>query len=466
MKPTHAIREHNIRYTTYSQEMGLELNSQISNLLQQEFYPRLEVLMDTYSVDSKLIKIPLLEINVKTSNRNNWKEETVLQSLHEIEKRLQSIYYSVQPQDKKLKDEKNDNFNSEAQFIEPTSFSVQDKEQSLVHLLLQFLQYGLLPSNAFSNSLEALSENWDWHKINLREFAKNICDNKTVLKRWVINAPEKLKLSLASEHQFSLQTLEEWIEKEVELQQNNSTLNNDTLKETIVIAAWRYVFEAIAQDEVVDIISIQSNTQHGEFLKTEERELYDSLSNGNFVKENSPPNVSKEESITLEKVYCNNAGLIIFHPFLKEFFEINELMKEGNWIDQKSQERAVILTEYLVSKKELCYENELVLNKLICGLQPTGLVRTRVRISEKEKQNCEELNSVVISHWKKLKDTSIETFRESFLKRKGILQQDEYQNWQLLVESKGIDLLLNYLPWGFSEIQLPWMQEKIICNWG
>ena len=70
----------------------------------------------------------------------------------------------------------------------------------------------------------------------------------------------------------------------------------------------------------------------------------------------------------------------------------------------------------------------------------------------------------VINHWKALRNTSVAGFRESFLKRKGILVNAE-SSWTLHVEKKPFDMLLNMIPWGFSLIKLSWMKKHIQVEW-
>ena len=70
----------------------------------------------------------------------------------------------------------------------------------------------------------------------------------------------------------------------------------------------------------------------------------------------------------------------------------------------------------------------------------------------------------MIAHWKKLGNTSVNSLRESFLLRNGKLSETE-QYWQLQVEGRAWDVLLNYLPWGYSIISLPWMKKRIQVEW-
>ncbi|MEI3154023.1 MAG: contractile injection system tape measure protein [Odoribacter sp.] len=60
--------------------------------------------------------------------------------------------------------------------------------------------------------------------------------------------------------------------------------------------------------------------------------------------------------------------------------------------------------------------------------------------------------------WPKMKNTSLEGLRHSFLQREGMLEQEG--EWKLTVHPKGLDVLLDSLPWGFSMVRLPWMDKN------
>jgi hypothetical protein len=86
------------------------------------------------------------------------------------------------------------------------------------------------------------------------------------------------------------------------------------------------------------------------------------------------------------------------------------------------------------------------------------------QITEKEKNECEDLLRSVIENWKALKNTSIKGLQGSFLQRSGKLIQEEDQ-FVLQPEQQSIDLLLEYVPWTFRYIRLPWMKKAVEIEW-
>jgi hypothetical protein len=70
----------------------------------------------------------------------------------------------------------------------------------------------------------------------------------------------------------------------------------------------------------------------------------------------------------------------------------------------------------------------------------------------------------VIPHWPALKDTSPEAFRETFINREAYLIDREENGWLLKVDRKGVDMLLNTLPWGIGMVKLTWSERTFILT--
>jgi Contractile injection system tape measure protein len=70
----------------------------------------------------------------------------------------------------------------------------------------------------------------------------------------------------------------------------------------------------------------------------------------------------------------------------------------------------------------------------------------------------------VVQRWEKLGNSSIAGLREGFLQRPGKLF-DKGGRLYLQLEASGVDVLLDYLPWGLSIVKLPWLAEPIFVEW-
>ncbi|PSL35056.1 contractile injection system tape measure protein [Chitinophaga ginsengisoli] len=162
--------------------------------------------------------------------------------------------------------------------------------------------------------------------------------------------------------------------------------------------------------------------------------------------------------------YINNAGLILLHPYLSFFFDALALREGQQFKDEAATHRAVQLLGYLAYGEEDIPEWDLVLPKILCGIQPAEPVRRFIPLTDVEKTEANELLAAVISHWNALGNTSPDGLRGNFLLREGKLEWKE-EEWQLYVTQQAYDMLLNQLPWGFSVVGLSWMPWLIKTVW-
>jgi hypothetical protein len=165
-----------------------------------------------------------------------------------------------------------------------------------------------------------------------------------------------------------------------------------------------------------------------------------------------------------DNIYIENAGLVILHPFLAPLFDKLELYKDGEWTSGSNHQKAVLLTQYLVTGTEQTGEDALFFNKILCGFLMEEAVNTRMPLSEPEIDKCNSLLSAVLEHWKPLNRASLQTLRETFLIRKGKMKV-KAGNIELWVEQKGVDVLLEQLPWGIGWVHTPWMADHLHCYW-
>jgi len=166
-----------------------------------------------------------------------------------------------------------------------------------------------------------------------------------------------------------------------------------------------------------------------------------------------------------EEIFIENAGLILLHPFLPALFRKLELVEGKEFKDMPHRHRAIHLLQYLAVGEPAAPEYSLSLPKLLCGLPLNLPIDHTLDVTEAEQEEGEALLKAVISHWGALKRTSPAGLREGFLQRNGKLRLDS-NGWQLQVEQKTQDILLNQLPWGIGMIKLPWMLDMMRVEWG
>ncbi len=177
--------------------------------------------------------------------------------------------------------------------------------------------------------------------------------------------------------------------------------------------------------------------------------------------------IKTNETTEREEMVCNitNAGLVLLYPYLKTIFSRLDWLHKERFVSNDAQTKALLLTDYLVFGGEgAATENQMILNKILCGVEPKESFNPLVILSENEKQEADDLLRSAINHWVVLKNTSPEGYRHSFLRRTGVLRFKD-ETWHLRVERKSYDMLLESLPYTLSLIQLPWMKNKLVVEW-
>lgn len=159
-----------------------------------------------------------------------------------------------------------------------------------------------------------------------------------------------------------------------------------------------------------------------------------------------------------------NAGLVILTPFLPHFFKGLGLVKEKEFINEEAQNRALLLTQYLVDQKTSFDEIDLLLSKTLCGFDWSEAVELSFDPTKKEREEAEHLLTNVVTSWKALKSTSVIGFREAFLSRSGMIEEKEGY-FSIRAERITIDVLLDKLPWGISLVKFPWMPKPLHVEW-
>ncbi|HMI01606.1 MAG TPA: contractile injection system tape measure protein [Pedobacter sp.] len=160
-----------------------------------------------------------------------------------------------------------------------------------------------------------------------------------------------------------------------------------------------------------------------------------------------------------------NAGLVLVWPFLKAAFLKLNWLSENEFKDRATIEKAICWLHFLIYEAMPVDESPMLLNKLICGLEAEeALALNQIRFSKKELAEAEEVKQAVIQNWPALKTTVTSALKESFFKRNGLLKIKD-DNWYLNIERKGIDVLIDRLPWPIAHVKLPWNNYMIHVNW-
>ncbi|MCU0447426.1 MAG: contractile injection system tape measure protein [Microscillaceae bacterium] len=167
----------------------------------------------------------------------------------------------------------------------------------------------------------------------------------------------------------------------------------------------------------------------------------------------------------VEPLYVRNAGVVLLHPYLSRLFAMLQLLDNKEFKGFAEACKAVYLLQYLVFKEYQGFEeSDLILNKLLCGIDLDEPLFQDIEISEEEKNTCESLLQGVIANWTILGKTSPDALRNTFLQREGRLSEAK-DAWILRVAQSGVDVLVERLPWGIGTIKLATMQKILTVEW-
>ncbi len=184
----------------------------------------------------------------------------------------------------------------------------------------------------------------------------------------------------------------------------------------------------------------------------------------------SPPASSKSLQEWLEPFDENdflpleNAGLVIFWPFLQRFFTNLGLLEGKKFKDQAAQFKASRVMQYLVTGEQTpVFEGELPLNKVLCGIPLIDPV-WETQLTEEDQAIADGLIEAVIQKGPLWKNLSPDGFRRTYLQREGLLRSVDGR-WLLQVKKETHDITLERLPWGFGTVKLPWMEALLFVEW-
>ena len=166
----------------------------------------------------------------------------------------------------------------------------------------------------------------------------------------------------------------------------------------------------------------------------------------------------------IQEQTIQNAGMVLLHPFLHTLFSRLSYLSDNQFSDKAKQIRAALLLQHMVDGVSINIAPDLFLNKLLCGLNIDEVLPATIVLTENEKLITEECLQILPQQWEKLKNTSIEALRESFLKRTGIVSKTE-DGYKTKVEQRSYDILLQSLPWSIGMIKYQWMKQVLLVEW-
>lgn len=246
-----------------------------------------------------------------------------------------------------------------------------------------------------------------------------------------------LRLSIIKNAQWSKNT---WFDLYVE---SIAVIHNITIKHSMA--------DAILKDE-----NLNTNTKNvlDRILKQEKVAM---------PNENEIPELDMEDNIG-DVIYIENAGLVLLTPYVSMLFERIQLVQQGEFKDDACRDKALLALQYAVTGLLKIEEQDIVLNKIICGMSIHKPMTSTPSLSQEETTLIDGMLKAIISHWATIGNTSIAGLRETFLMRSGRIAIED-KKYVLTVVERTYDMLLDQIPWSFRQVKLSYMDKLIEVIW-
>lgn len=401
--------------------MGMQ--NRLAEVFYEKVQPRLEVLLDELFGENYQVSVDRIEIDCGLLDEKDWEQQFTEQAIRKLREQL------LQVDKRKIDSKKRD-------------------EMAAAETFFFFLENGFLPWNSRIDSIAMLEQQLSIDKKLLDQLKKLVRENRVVAERLASQFSEKFTGGIVT-----------GIAEDKSLLQLFTLVKEPENKRLLTVE----LLKAFAGDDkgwVQEVVSLLKSKKEADM-----EPAFKDLITG-ITKKMGTPELDKriEQEKPAEAIYINNAGLVLLHPFLPSLFQHLKLLDENKWIDEASKNKAALILAFLATRNDEVEEFDLVLNKVLCGIEIKELVVTGELLNEEIKNECEALLANVVEHWDALKNTSTDGLREAFIYRRGKLSRVE-NGWLLQVAQKPVDVLLGRLPWGIGVVKLPWMEAAILTEW-
>ncbi|HEY6977195.1 MAG TPA: contractile injection system tape measure protein [Chitinophagaceae bacterium] len=464
------IQKNVVDIRLFKSSPSVSLQQEASAWCNEKLLPAIEKRLERYASKEEVIRLDTVSLELANPGKE-LTEELAEKVALEIERVIESKINSI---------------------IKDTEVKTQPKEKSFIETLIFFLLNGYLPWWSDVKTVADFYEQWNENRTGFSaedtQALKEILRQPVAARRLASIHPQQILLQMLStvfdagydsleKHLMIAEKLKAIIHDK-NLQENFIVNVKEILSTTIqrgkFLASDEVIFQMLSL--IISRFQIDKDTvltffqDHSILSKSELAGIKKSLSkiagksplsDESETFDKSAKKKEKQAKQKKEGIYISNAGLVIVAPFLPGFFQ-NIGVALNNGLNNKDLATAIV--QWLVTGNEEYAEFELVLPKILCGMEPEDNITMIDAIPGTFKQEGVELLQSVIEHWSILKNTSIEGLRLNFLQREGKLSFIKNE-WLLQVEQKAYDMLLQHLPWNISMIKLPWMPKLLKTEW-
>ena len=501
---THIIKKQILEISLPSDKGSFELQGKISKICNQNLLPLLNTLFTKLSPDEEYHQFDRLELNLGLISSDNIQNELVDKTLVQLEEILSNKIESRKTETKKFEENKrtqtedlsgdvlkndllvNRQKHSDLEEVQNLKEHSSDSEQRKLKMLFHYLQHGSMPWWGLSYDIKTLCIEMVEQQTSFSLNSGMLVTLSPLLKR---NPQASHRLvNLLSEKQLVMMSdrlspvINQWVKVLVDhifkVWPEIALTHNALIKMLWAFTlGWGAVNTFKTFREGLDLKSDSSQElvkQAILYLVKESPESklpdqYASLLEASKDQLKILPTSSSEDQITQvtnftpeqDEYYIQNSGLVLLWPFLSSYYSSLGLSDKQSLTDPSL---AVGLLHYMENASSPTSEQDLVLNKILCGLPVNAVVELHDSFKEDQCKEADDLLNAVIKHWSALKSVSPDWLRAVFIKRDGVLRRRD-NHWLLQVEYSPPDVLLDKLPWAISTVALPWMDHILIVEW-
>lgn len=501
----HIVDKVFVEIGTSSEEEAVRIKNNVSTLLREKVFPELELTLDKLSAEGQIYRFDKVDLSIsvdKWNDAHNVNNQVEKQLITKIDSVASEFLISSQADS-----------NSLVRIVNGEETEISSTH-NLQKIFLHFLEHAYLPWYGRKEQLDQLLAAKKWNKSFLASLGKLLSKNEAALDRLALQFSTIHVLNLISAFgNVKFQREKEWQKK---IERLSTLFRNQLLKlliqvsvvdntkdrmkeyeELVIARISERTLEDVSAEQILDEHEewlkkfIEKNTYKRYFLLTKHqrntvlefigRRLQSNTlrkgvtENKRSTIENDPTVISRGISFKAEKeplffssdvseLAVQNAGQVLFHPFLPNLF------KHFNWINEQGKIRedyidlAVQTLHYCASGQEDFFEGNMILEKFLCGLPLDFPIPAKSILTEDVKDETELMIKQLISYWPELKNTSPDGLRDMFIKRDGKLFQKD-NGYKLIVEPKVQDVLLDQLQWNISIVKMPWSKNLIFVEW-
>ena len=487
----HIIKKQVLEVEMQDPPDAFSFRNRLGELYHEKIFPQLEEVFNEACSNEKFISIDSLMIDIGEIDEKNWEEELVAKTIAQLRKELllnKETFTGVDSTALVNGRTKNE-FKSEDRDEESNEEDAgAGNENYFIKIFFYFIQHGSLPWNALPVSKQMFEEELNTLLLQQPvEFTASVISFlKTAgteqIKRLVYQLPldvlERIALLLMVYYSTDIVVYKK-TKRELEFHLRR-TLTEDEIQQVLhrsffeVMKEGNEVKNSFDKKYAAQVAALVEERVHQPGITEALRKAFDIEKPGatkqvqKLVKpqEKKSPDASKEKQH--DELYIYNTGLVLLHPYLFPLFTNTGLINEQKQFrDEYCSSVAVLLSQYLVTGEKEFPEYDLMLNKILCGIDIHEPVMTALNPEDRIFEEADDLLQQVIAMWKMNGvdvNKTVENLRASFLQRAGKLIHKE-EGWLLQAEQKSYDIVLSSLPWGISIIKNELMKNMLWVEW-